>query len=66
MDLSLVSEIPTAMRERIVEMGGYEINLVIQKQLQDTDLNKNEGRLSLPAKKLLYDFTTEEERRLLS
>ncbi|XP_038875653.1 B3 domain-containing protein At1g05920-like [Benincasa hispida] len=61
-----IPEMPAAMRDRIVEMGGYEINLVIQKQLQDTDLNKNLGRLSLPQKKLLFDFATEEERRLLS
>lgn len=61
-----IPEMPAAMRDRIVEMGGYEIRLVIQKQLQDTDLNKNHGRLSLPAKKLLFDFATEEERKLLS
>ncbi|XP_038874960.1 B3 domain-containing protein At2g31420-like [Benincasa hispida] len=61
-----IPEIPAAMRDRIVKMGGYGINLVIQKQLQDTDLNKNQGRLSLPAEKLLFDFATEEEKKLLS
>ncbi|XP_038876237.1 putative B3 domain-containing protein At3g24850 [Benincasa hispida] len=61
-----ITEMPVAMRDRIVEMGGYGINLVIQKQLQDTDLNKNQGRLSLPAEKLLFDFTTEDEKILLS
>lgn len=61
-----IPEMPTTMRDRIEEMGGYEINLVIQKQLTDTDLNKNEGRLSMPKKKLAFDFTTEEERNLLS
>lgn len=61
-----VPEMPAAMRDRIVQMGGYEIQLVIQKQLQDTDLNKNHGRLSMPANKLRVDFATEEERKLLS
>ncbi|XP_038905532.1 putative B3 domain-containing protein At3g24850 [Benincasa hispida] len=61
-----IPEMPAALRDRIVEMGGYEIRLVIQKQLEDTDLNKNHGRLSMPIKKLLFDFTTEEERKLLS
>ncbi|XP_038874962.1 putative B3 domain-containing protein At5g35780 [Benincasa hispida] len=61
-----ILEMPAAMRDRIVKMGGYEINLVIQKQLQDTDLNKNQGRLSLPTEKLLFDFATEEEKKLLS
>ena len=57
---------PVAMRDRILEMGGYEINLVIQKQLTDTDLNKNHGRLSMNTKQLSFDFATEEERKLLS
>ncbi|XP_038907053.1 B3 domain-containing protein At2g31420-like [Benincasa hispida] len=61
-----IPEMPEALRDRIVEMGGYEIRLVIQKQLEDTDLSKNHGRLSMPIKKLLFDFTTEEERKLLS
>lgn len=61
-----IPDMPVAMRDRIVEMGGYGIRLVIQKQLQDTDLNKNHGRLSLPRQKLLFDFATEEERKLLS
>ncbi|KAG6601882.1 putative B3 domain-containing protein, partial [Cucurbita argyrosperma subsp. sororia] len=58
-------DMPAAMRDRIGEMGAYQIQLAIQKQLQDTDMNKNHGRLSFPAKKLKVDFATEEERRVL-
>ncbi|XP_023550643.1 B3 domain-containing protein At2g31420-like [Cucurbita pepo subsp. pepo] len=54
------------LRERIVEMGGSQIELVVQKQLQHTDVSKNHGRLSLPINKLRFDFTTEEERRFLN
>lgn len=67
MELSVTPEMPAAMRDRISEIGGHRIQLVIQKRLQDTDLNKNHGRLSLPAKKLrIDDFVTEEERKLLN
>lgn len=67
MELPVTPEMPAAMRDRIVEIGGYGIQLVIQKQLQNTDMNKNHGRLSLPAKKLrIHDFVTEEERKLLN
>ncbi|XP_022939165.1 B3 domain-containing protein At2g31420-like [Cucurbita moschata] len=60
-----IPEMSDEMRERIVGMGGGEIHLVIQKQVQHTDISKNHGRLSLPINKLRFDFTTEEERRLL-
>uniref|UniRef100_A0A0A0KUX9 TF-B3 domain-containing protein n=1 Tax=Cucumis sativus TaxID=3659 RepID=A0A0A0KUX9_CUCSA len=65
-DQSERPSMPVAMRDRILEMGGYEINLVIQKQLTDTDLNKNHGRLSMNTKQLSFDFATEEESKLLS
>ncbi|XP_023550644.1 B3 domain-containing protein At2g31420-like [Cucurbita pepo subsp. pepo] len=61
-----IPEMSDGMRERIVEMGGREIHLVIQKQVQHTNISKNHGRLSLPINKLRFDFTTEEERRLLN
>uniref|UniRef100_A0A0A0KSY8 TF-B3 domain-containing protein n=1 Tax=Cucumis sativus TaxID=3659 RepID=A0A0A0KSY8_CUCSA len=57
---------PVTMRDRILEMGGYEIRLVIQKELTDTDLNKNHGRFSMNTKLLSFDFATEEESKLLS
>ncbi|XP_022993322.1 B3 domain-containing protein At2g31420-like [Cucurbita maxima] len=60
-----IPEMSDGMRERIMEMGGREIHLVIQKQVQHTDISKNHGRLSLPINKLRFDFTTEEEKKLL-
>ncbi|KAA0046403.1 putative B3 domain-containing protein [Cucumis melo var. makuwa] len=65
-DQSEIPSMPVTMRDRILEMGGYEIRLVIQKQLTDTDLNKNHGRLSMNKKQLSFDFATEEEGKLLS
>lgn len=66
MVFSKTVEMATAMRERIIAIGGFDIRIVIQKQLQDTDRSKNHGRLSIPMKKLLNDFVTEEESRFLS
>ncbi|XP_022993324.1 B3 domain-containing protein At2g31420-like [Cucurbita maxima] len=60
-----IPEMSDGMREQIMEMGGREIHLVIQKQVQHTDISKNHGRLSLPINKLRFDFTTEEEKKLL-
>lgn len=59
-------EMSTALNDRIAELGGFDIQIVIQKKLQDTDMNKNHGRLSIPFKKLMNDFTTEGEKKLLS
>ncbi|KAG6579192.1 B3 domain-containing protein, partial [Cucurbita argyrosperma subsp. sororia] len=61
-----IPEMSDKMREQIAKMGGREIQLVIQKQVQHTDISRNHGRLSLPINKLRFDFTTEEERELLN
>ncbi|XP_038884919.1 B3 domain-containing protein At1g05920-like [Benincasa hispida] len=58
-------EMPAAMRDRIVGNGGIEIELVIQKKLEESDVNRNNGRLSLPAKKVRREFVREEEKKIL-
>lgn len=59
------AEMPAAMRDGIVGKGGYEIELVIEKKLEESDVNRNHGRLSLPAKKVRREFLREEERKVL-
>lgn len=54
------------MRKQIEEMKGYHLHLVIQKQLKDIDVNKNEGRLCIPFNKMLFDFTNNEEMEFLN
>lgn len=58
-------EMPAPLRERIAEIGGYDIQIVTQKRLEYTDLSRNHGRLSIPTMKLINDFATEEEKQLL-
>lgn len=58
-------EMPQMLRDRIEELGGFNIQFATQKRLQDTDMNKNHGRLLIPSKKLVNDFASEEEKRLL-
>ncbi|KAA0065188.1 putative B3 domain-containing protein [Cucumis melo var. makuwa] len=58
-------EMPASMRDRIVGNGGYEIQLVIQKQLEESDVSRNHGRLCLPATKVKTEFVREEERNIL-
>ncbi|KAA0065186.1 B3 domain-containing protein [Cucumis melo var. makuwa] len=59
------SEMPAAMREWIVRNGGYEIQLVIEKKLEESDVSRNHGRLCLPTMKLKGEFAREDERRIL-
>lgn len=59
-------DIPSGMRKQIEEMKGYHLHLVIQKQLEDIDINKKEGRLCLPLNNLLFDFTNHKERELFN
>ncbi|XP_023546349.1 B3 domain-containing protein At1g05920-like [Cucurbita pepo subsp. pepo] len=65
MVFSSTVEMPAALRERIEAMGGTDVQLVTQKQLQESDRNKNHGRLLIPTKKLMNDFATEEEAELM-
>lgn len=56
-------EMPTDMREYIIErMGGYRVQMIIEKTTS-TDIRKDQGRLSLPTKKLRAQFFTAEEER---
>lgn len=57
---SNVIEMPTLLKNRIAEMGGFDIKIVTQKQLQDTDVNENHDRLMIPTKKLLNGGEDEE------
>ena len=54
--------LPEELMNRITEMGGTELTLIIQKRLFKTDLSKQHSRLSMPLKKLRNaDFLRERE-----
>ncbi|KAJ7950579.1 B3 domain-containing protein [Quillaja saponaria] len=48
-DLEAQPELPVEFRNKIKELGGSEIKLVIQKELFGTDLNPNNGRFLNPS-----------------
>ncbi|KAJ7950581.1 B3 domain-containing protein [Quillaja saponaria] len=52
-DLESQPELPVEFRNKIEELGGSEIKLVIQKELFGTDLNPNNGRFSIPQTQIL-------------
>ncbi|CAK9314832.1 unnamed protein product [Citrullus colocynthis] len=55
-------EMPADMREYITErMGGYRVQMIIEKTLTSTDMRKDQGRLSLPTKKFKARFLTTKE-----
>ncbi|XP_022938320.1 B3 domain-containing protein At1g05930-like [Cucurbita moschata] len=59
-------DMPTRMRKQIEEMQGYNLQLVIHKKLIETDMNEKDGRLFLIIKKILFDFITPDEEKLLN
>ncbi|KAJ8751304.1 hypothetical protein K2173_016486 [Erythroxylum novogranatense] len=64
---NLPPDMPQEFKNRIQEMGGTEVELIIQKPLFETDLKKGEGRMSVPANQIqCHDFLTDEEKELLN
>ncbi|KAF2324190.1 hypothetical protein GH714_009722 [Hevea brasiliensis] len=59
-------DLPCNTRIKIKEMGGTEIALVIMKQLSTTDLSKHHNRISIPAKQIMNEFLTVEEKGRLN
>ncbi|KAJ8771090.1 hypothetical protein K2173_023415 [Erythroxylum novogranatense] len=60
-------DLPQEFKNRIGEMEGREVTLVIQKALFETDLKKGEGRLSIPANQIQsHNFLTDEEKESLN
>jgi hypothetical protein len=48
-------ELPLAFKEKIEELKGSDVMLVIQKELTKTDMKKNNGRLSIPVKQVINE-----------
>ncbi|KAJ7950569.1 B3 domain-containing protein family [Quillaja saponaria] len=64
-DLEYQPELPVEFRNKIEELGGSNIKLVIQKELFGTDLNPNNGRFSIPQTQILAEFLNESEMAFL-
>jgi predicted transcriptional regulator len=48
-------ELPLAFKEKIEEMDGSDVMLVIQKELTMTDLTENHRRLAIPVKQVINE-----------
>ncbi|XP_059434150.1 putative B3 domain-containing protein At2g27410 isoform X2 [Corylus avellana] len=59
-------DLPEEFKNRIEAMGGRQVVLVIQKALYDTDLKKNNSRLSIPLRQIKGDFLGDDERESLA
>ncbi|XP_057962204.1 B3 domain-containing protein At2g24670-like [Malania oleifera] len=58
----VVHELTNRLRDRITQIGGAEIILVIQKRLSDTDVSKSHSRLSIPLRQAKAEFLTAHEK----
>ncbi|CAK9312657.1 unnamed protein product [Citrullus colocynthis] len=60
---STTIEMPSSLRDRIVQIGGYDIHIVIQKRLQDIDVDEDHNQFSIPIEKLESNFATKFEEQ---
>ncbi|XP_028059439.1 B3 domain-containing protein At5g24050-like [Camellia sinensis] len=58
-------ELPAKFKNHIESLNGIELNFVFEKSLYSTDLNHNQGRLSLPLSQIDNGFLTRKEKDLL-
>ncbi|GLT71804.1 hypothetical protein SLA2020_437970 [Shorea laevis] len=59
-------DLPEEFKNRIEAMGGTQVEMVIQKALYQTDLQKNNSRLSMPFSQINKNFLREAEREHLA
>ncbi|CAK7349070.1 unnamed protein product [Dovyalis caffra] len=63
LDLGSLAELPEEVKERIAYMKGKAIELVIEKQLYQTDMKDGNSRLSIPLKQVISkDFLKDNEK----
>ncbi|KAF3432811.1 hypothetical protein FNV43_RR23913 [Rhamnella rubrinervis] len=58
-------DLPLQFRQRINEWQGTSITLVIEKTLYNTDLSEVHDRLTMPFRKIMSDFLSDNEKELL-
>ncbi|KAF8037686.1 hypothetical protein BT93_B0514 [Corymbia citriodora subsp. variegata] len=58
-------ELPTTFWDKIMDMHGQDVRLVLEKDLCATDVNRSKNHLSIPKRKIQAEFLTDEEIRAL-
>lgn len=56
---------PRAFTDRIQQIGGSEVKLVIEKTLFNSDLDRGQNRLTVPCKQIQNEFLKEDEKMSL-
>ncbi|KAL3722082.1 hypothetical protein ACJRO7_034439 [Eucalyptus globulus] len=59
------SKLPTKYMDKIQEMRGQDMTLVVEKTLTATDMSRGQSRLSIPNKQIRQGFLSEEEIQML-
>ncbi|KAI3412930.1 uncharacterized protein J3R85_016757 [Psidium guajava] len=59
------SELPTIFMDKVLEMCGRDVSLVVEKQLSATDMNPGQSRLSVPMSQVITEFLSDQEIRTL-
>ncbi|CAK8535402.1 unnamed protein product [Lathyrus sativus] len=57
--------LPLEFKEKIEQMGGVEVKLVIQKELTNSDVTQDQGRLTIPKGRVKESFLTASEESYL-
>ncbi|XP_030532090.1 B3 domain-containing protein At1g05920-like [Rhodamnia argentea] len=60
-NLEALSELPTIFMDKILEMRGRDVRLVVEKKLSPTDMNPGQSRLSIPKSQVLTEFLNHQE-----
>ena len=58
----MVPDMPIEFKDKITELDGSDVKLVIQKELFPTDLSSHQDRLAIPRGQIKAEFLTEEEQ----
>ncbi|XP_018717929.2 B3 domain-containing protein At2g32645-like [Eucalyptus grandis] len=59
------SELPIDYKDKVQEICGRDVTLVVEKKLTATDMSRGQSRLSIPKKQIRQCFLSEEEIRTL-
>ncbi|XP_030532091.1 B3 domain-containing protein At3g25182-like [Rhodamnia argentea] len=59
------TELPTIFMDKVLEMRGRDVRLVVEKHLSATDMNPGQSRLSVPKSQVLTEFLSDQEIRTL-
>ncbi|XP_030532085.1 putative B3 domain-containing protein At3g24850 [Rhodamnia argentea] len=64
-NLEALTELPTIFMDKVLEMRGRDVRLVVEKRLSATDMNPGQSRFSIPKSQVLTEFLGDQEIKTL-